>query len=73
MVGQIAGRTPVNVFGWESLPAKRSELNTREGQHMTLFSMEVFGAPSPIHRFQLFLKHLHSTFSKGSHARREPE
>ncbi|KAG8221660.1 hypothetical protein J3R82DRAFT_1944 [Butyriboletus roseoflavus] len=42
---QIAGRTPANPFGRESLPAKRSELNTREGQHMTLFSMEIF-APS---------------------------
>ncbi|KAF8552653.1 hypothetical protein OG21DRAFT_1415745 [Imleria badia] len=42
---QIAGRTPTHTFGWESLPAKRSELNTREGQHMTLFSIEVF-APS---------------------------
>ncbi|KAG9311253.1 hypothetical protein JVU11DRAFT_8337 [Chiua virens] len=42
---QIAGRTQINGLGYESLPQKRSELNTRDGQHMTLFSMEVF-APS---------------------------
>ncbi|KAG6376575.1 hypothetical protein JVT61DRAFT_1553 [Boletus reticuloceps] len=42
---QISGRTQANIYGWQSLPAKRSELNTREGQHMTLFSMEAF-APS---------------------------
>ncbi|KAF8132341.1 hypothetical protein EV363DRAFT_1583317 [Boletus edulis] len=41
---QISGRTQANIYGWQSLPAKRSELNTREGQHMTLFSMEVFVA-----------------------------
>ncbi|KAF8132990.1 hypothetical protein EV363DRAFT_1583265 [Boletus edulis] len=44
---QISGRTQANTYG---LPAKRSELNTREGQHITLFSMEVF-APSRGDRF----------------------
>ncbi|KAI9569796.1 hypothetical protein HD554DRAFT_2087438 [Boletus coccyginus] len=39
---QIAGRTPSNGYGWDPLQAKRSELNTREGQHMTLFSLELF-------------------------------
>ncbi|KAF8429858.1 hypothetical protein L210DRAFT_3652049 [Boletus edulis BED1] len=37
------GRTQANIYGWQSLPAKRSELNTHEGQHTTLFSTEVFG------------------------------
>ncbi|KAF8121274.1 hypothetical protein EV363DRAFT_1568884 [Boletus edulis] len=36
---QISGRTQANTYG---LPAKHSELNTCEGQHITLFSMEVF-------------------------------
>ena len=72
MLGQIAGRTPANAFVWESLPTKRSELNTREGQHMTLFLMEIFGAPSGTNSFSTILKLLHSTFSRESYSRREP-
>ncbi|KIJ68443.1 hypothetical protein HYDPIDRAFT_124966 [Hydnomerulius pinastri MD-312] len=45
MRSQIEGRTQANIYGMKSMPAKRSETNTREGQHMTLFSMETF-APS---------------------------
>ncbi|KAF9241374.1 hypothetical protein BU15DRAFT_87282 [Melanogaster broomeanus] len=41
----IPRRTQANIFGMKSMPTKRSESNTREGQHMTLLSMEVF-APS---------------------------
>ncbi|KAF9229291.1 DNA/RNA polymerase [Gyrodon lividus] len=41
----VEGRTQDNIFGMESIPAKRLESNTREGAHMSLLSMEVF-APS---------------------------
>ncbi|KAF8436339.1 hypothetical protein L210DRAFT_337515 [Boletus edulis BED1] len=47
---QISGRMQANTYG---LPAKRSELNTREGQHITLFSMEVFGTVFLLNPFHL--------------------
>ncbi|KAG6332362.1 hypothetical protein ID866_6727 [Astraeus odoratus] len=45
MRSQIEGRTQMNIYGLKSALPKISGSNTREGQHMTILSMEVF-APS---------------------------
>ncbi|KAH7883594.1 hypothetical protein F5I97DRAFT_2041862 [Phlebopus sp. FC_14] len=45
MRSQIEGRTQTNLYGMKSVPLRRSKANTRNGQLMTLFSLEVF-APS---------------------------
>ncbi|KAH7930979.1 hypothetical protein BV22DRAFT_1053576 [Leucogyrophana mollusca] len=45
MRSQIEGPTPVHPYGLKDTPAVRSETNTREGQDMSLFSLEIF-APS---------------------------
>ncbi|KAF8846392.1 hypothetical protein BDN67DRAFT_940224 [Paxillus ammoniavirescens] len=45
MRSQIEGQTQANISGMNPIPPKHPEFNTREGQHMTSFSMEVF-APS---------------------------